>query len=71
MLKIPCQCTTKFKSSMTFKMTIFVLLRKIYMFITGIIIGTKLYYDFVDAIKFDHVYSNLTKEIGNRGKIVS
>ena len=71
MFKIPCQCTTKLKSSMTLKMTMFILQRKINVFITGIIIVAKLYYDFVDALKFEHVYSNLTKKIGNRGKFVS
>ena len=30
MLKIPCQCTTKFKNFMTFKMTIFIIQKKIF-----------------------------------------
>lgn len=35
----------------------------------GIIIGTRLYFDFTPEKQFDHMMENLIKELGSKGRI--
>ena len=37
----------------------------------GLLVGAKLYFPFNDSLHSDKVYTNLAKEIGERGKMVS